>query len=103
MDESKFFIIYKDYLPEGLTWEKLEQLAEAKKAKPLTKETLAEIVDPKFLDITEDDFIEYLKQIFPEDGLPKHYFGQSQPHLAYAEDLDKNDELNQDFPEIKDE
>lgn len=103
MDERKFVLVHTDSLPDGLTWEKLEQLAEARKVKHFTRETLAEIVDPKFLDMTEDDFIEYLKQNIPHEELPKYNLGQNQPRLAYAEDLEKNDELNQDFPEIKEE
>ena len=38
------FIIYEDYLPDGLTIEKLIQLAENRPA-PLTKENLMKIID----------------------------------------------------------
>ena len=105
MNDTKIFIEYKDYLPEGMTWEDLYALVEGKVGKPvkLTRESLAKIVDPKFLDMTEDELLDYIKQNMPQETLPKYNFGQNQPRLAYAEDLDKNDELNQDFPEIKDE
>ena len=57
---DKVFIEYKDYLPEGWTFEKLEQLIEAKKLKPLTKEALSEIVSEECLNMTEDELLEYL-------------------------------------------
>ena len=59
--DFKVLVEYKDYLPDGWTWDKLEKLAE-EKAVPLTRENLAKIVDPKYLDMTEEDFIKYLEK-----------------------------------------
>lgn len=105
MSDVKIFIENKDYLPDGMTWEKLYELAEKKSGKPvkLTEESLAEIVDPKFLDMTEDDLLDYISKHMDQSVLPTHNLGPTQPRLAYAENLEENDELNQDFPEVKDE
>ena len=100
---DKIFIEYKDYLPEGWTFERLEQLLESK-AVPLTKEALAQIISEEALNMTEDDLIEYLKSKADQiDLLPKTNLGPVHPHMAYAESLEKDDELNQEFPEVKDE
>ncbi|MBP5693854.1 MAG: hypothetical protein J6X03_00115 [Bacilli bacterium] len=97
---DKIFFEHSDYLPNGWTFEKLQAAVEkklSKKAIPFTKESLAEIINPEFLNMTEDELIEYLAAHM-ENTLPTHALG-SQPRFAYAEDLDKDDELNQDFPE----
>ena len=99
---DKLFIENKDYLPDGWTFEKIEKLLEARKAKPLTKESLAEIISEECLSMTEDELMEYLaKHEKDKQIIPPHMAAYS-PRMAYAEDLDKNDELNQDFPEIND-
>ena len=102
MIDYKIFYENRDYLQKGWTFEKIKKLLE-NKAVPLTKEALAEIVSEEALNITEDDLIDYLT--FKSDNvslLPKINFRPSQYRMTYAEDLEKNDELNQDFPEPED-
>lgn len=41
---DKMFIVYEDYLPDGLTVDRLIQLAENKSI-PFTKENLMKIID----------------------------------------------------------
>ena len=101
--DTKFFVVYKDYLPEGITWEMLEK-ADEEKPVPLTRENLAKIVDPKYLDMTEEDFEKFIKEHeAKKSALPTTNFKAPQQRMAYAENLDENNELNQEFPEVKDE
>ena len=99
---DKIFIENKDYLPDGWTFEKIEKLLEAKKLKPLTKETLAEVVSEECLNMTEEDLMAYLAKYEDQKPLVPPHMSAYNPRMAYAEDLDKNDELNQDFPEPED-
>ena len=95
-DKKVFEVVYKDYLPKGVSFPE----ANKQEALPLTRENLAQIIAPAYLDMTEDELIDYIQAGEKEDtpDLPVHQMS-SQPRLAYAEGLDKDDELNQDFPE----
>jgi len=102
----KMFIEHKDYLPEGWTFDRIIEAIEAKQAKPFTREALAEIVSEEALNLTEDDLIEYLVKHYQEEEEPVPPFLTSlmpQQRFAYAENLDKDDELNQEFPDPKEE
>lgn len=99
---DKLFIENKDYLPDGWTFEKLEQLIEAKKLKLLTKEALSEIVSEECLNMTEDELLKYLAKYEKEKQIIPPHMNAYQPRMAYAENLEKDDELNQDFPDSED-
>ena len=97
---DKLFIVNEDYLPDGWTFERLEKLLESKPVK-LTKEALAEIVTPECLNMSEEELIKYINE--HENIIPAHRLTAPQPRMVYAENLEKDDELNQEFPEVKDE
>jgi len=99
---DKIFIEHKDYLPDGWTFEKIEKLLEAKQLKPLTKEALSEIVSEECLNMTEDELMEYLAKYEKDKQIIPPHMATYQPQMSYAEGLDENDELNQDFPEPED-
>ena len=103
MDDNKFSITYEDYLPNGTSWEALDK-ALVNKPVEFTRENLAKIIDPKFLDLSEEEFEDFVKKHENIKSLfSTTHFNAPQHRLSsYAEDLDKNDELNQEFPAPED-
>ncbi len=97
---DKIFIEHTDYLPEGWTFERINEILD-KKGLPLTKENLAKIVSEEALNLTEEDVIKYLANQ-PEFKNAQVHIPQTmgQPRMSYGEGLNEDDELNQDFPEV---
>lgn len=56
---DKIFFEHKDYLPEGWTFEKIENLL-TNKTLPLTKESLALFVSEKCLDMDAEVLYQYI-------------------------------------------
>ena len=98
---DKIFIEHTDYLPEGWTFERIEQILESK-ALPFTKENLAKIVSEEALNLTEEDVIKLLAEE-PRFKNANVHIPQTmgRPRMAYGEGLDKDDELNQEFPDVE--
>ena len=65
MDDNKFSITYEDYLPNGTSWEALDK-ALVNKPVEFTRENLAKIIDPKFLDLSEEEFEDFVKKQYSE-------------------------------------
>ena len=100
---DKMFIEHKDYLPEGWTFERINEILD-KKGLALTRENLAKIVSEEALNMTEDALIRYLANEPNFKNAPVHIpQTMGQPRMAYGESLDKGDELNQDFPDVSED
>ena len=61
MENTRFEIINRDYLPVGITWEDIK-LALERKATLLTAESLKEIVSASYLEQLEELFGEYCSE-----------------------------------------
>jgi len=99
----KEILVYKDYLPEGLTFEKLAMLAN-QNGKELTLENLKQIISEEALNMSEEDLEKFFKDHNIEN-IPLNLLNKNvgNRNFAYAEDLEKPEHLNQDFPEVEDE
>ena len=99
----KEFLKYEDYLPDGLTFEKLLALVN-EKPKELTLENLKKIISEKALNMSEEDLFKFLKDNGIED-VPLNLLANNtlNRNFAYAEELEKPEYLNQDFPEVEQE
>ena len=60
-EQSRIIICNEDYLPDGLTFDELIAMIEKNRPIPMTKENLAKIIDPKYLDMTYEELIDYIK------------------------------------------
>lgn len=63
-DDKHFEIVYSDYLPDGWTFDRLVEEIEKRRPLELTRENLAKIIDPKYLDMNEEQLLEELKKFF---------------------------------------
>ena len=97
---DKIFIEHTDYLPEGWTFERINEILD-KKGLELTRENLAKIVTEEALNLTEDDIIKMLAET-PEFKNAHVHIPQTmgRPRMTYGEGLNEDDELNQEFPKV---
>ena len=94
---EKIFLKNEDFLPGNKTFGEFM----AGDENNLTEEELASFLTADCLEMTEDDLIDYLND-HQAGKIPVHYQAPKQ-RMAYAEDLDENDPLNQEFPEPTDQ
>lgn len=94
--------INSDYLPQGWTFDKILAELEAGSIKTLTKENLAEFIDPRLLNMSEAEIADYIKQLIKDKNISLFNSEASMPKFNYAENLDKTDELNQEFTDPED-
>ena len=99
----KEILKYEDYLPDGLTFEKLLAIVN-EKPEELTLENLKKVVSEKALNMSEEDLLKFLKDNGIEN-VPLNLLTNNTltRNFAYVEGLEKPEYLNQDFPEVKEE